>query len=140
VVLLTSDVLGALGREAGWWPAILGSTVVTAVAMAGVALAIAAFIARRAYATVAILGVFIVPAIIVGVVLALELGGASRYVVLLDIGTALDAANAWFFDITPTSGAWPFVSVPLWLGLVDSIVIALGASAILVQRYRTITA
>lgn len=139
-VLLTSDVLGALGREAGFWPAILGSTVVTAVAMAGVALMIAAFIARRAYATVAIFGVFIVPAIIVGVVLALELGGASRYIVLLDVGTVLDAANAWFFGIVPTSGVWQLASLPLSLGLADSIVIALGASAILVQRYRTITA
>ena len=139
-MLLTSDVLGALGREAGSWPAILGSTVVTAVATAGVALVIAAFIARRAYATVAIFGVFIVPAIIVGVVLALELGAASRYVVLLDVGTVLDAANAWFFGVAPTSGAWPLTGLPLSLGLVASIVIALGASAILVQRYRTIAA
>ena len=139
-VLLTSDVTGALSREAGWWPAILGSTVVTAVAMAGVGLVIAAFIARRAYATVAIFGVFIVPAIIVAVVLALELGGASRYIILFDVGTAVDAANAWFFDIVPSSGLWPLASVPLWMGLVDAIVIALGTSAILVQRYRTITA
>ncbi len=73
-MLLTSDVLGALGREAGYWPAILGSTVVTAVATAGVALVIAAFVARRAYATVTIFGVFLVPAILVAVILALELG------------------------------------------------------------------
>ncbi len=136
-VLLTSDVLGALGHEAGWWPAILGSTIVTAVAMAGVALVIAAFIARRAYATVAILGAFIVPAIIVGVVLALELGGVSRYIVLLDVGTVLDAANAWLFGVA-AGEVWP-ATVPLGLGLAASIVIALGAGAILVQRYRTIT-
>jgi ABC-2 type transport system permease protein len=139
-VLLTSDVLGAFGREAGYWPAILGSTVVTAVATAGVALVIAAYVARRAYATVTIFGVFLVPAIIVIVILALELGPASRYVVLLDVGTVLEAANGWFFGAPPSSGAWPLTGLPVSLGLIASIVIGLGASAILVQRYRTIAA
>ena len=138
-VLLTSDVLGALGREAGYWPAVAGSTVVMAVAMAGVALVIAAFIARRAYATVAIFAVFIVPAIIVAVVLALELGAASRYIVLFDVGTAIDAANAWFFGVAPTE-VWKIASVPVAFGLVASIVMAIGSCAILVQRYRTIAA
>ena len=76
---------------------------VTAVATAGVALVIAAFVARRAYATVTIFGVFLVPAILVAVILALELGPASRYVVLLDVGTVLDAANAWFFGVSPSA-------------------------------------
>ena len=89
----------------------------------------------------AIFGVFIVPAIIVAVVLALELGGASRYIVLFDVGTLLDAANAWFFGIVPTSGVWPLVSVPrLRSAWSTSIVMAIGSSAILVQRYRTIVA
>lgn len=139
-VLLTSDVLGALGREVGYWPAIIGSAVVMAIATAGVALVIAAFVARRAYATVAIFAVFIVPAIIVAVILVLELGPASRYVVLLDLGTVLDAANAWFFGVSPSGGVWPLTDLPVALGLITSIVIALGTSAILVQRYRTISA
>jgi ABC-2 type transport system permease protein len=139
-VLLTSDVLGALGREAASWPASVGSAVVTAVATAGVALVIAAYISRRAYATVTIFGVFIVPSIIVAVVLALELGTASKYVVLLDLGTVLDAANAWFFGTAPQPGAWPISGLPVSLGLAASIVFALGSSAILVQRYRTISA
>lgn len=138
--LLTPDLLGALGREVGYWPAIIGSIVVTAVATAGVALVIAAFVARRAYATVTIFGIFLVPAIIVAVILALELGPASRYVVLLDVGTVLDAANAWFFGVSPSAGIWTMTDLPVLLGLVASIVIALGTSVILVQRYRTIAA
>jgi len=138
-MLLTSDVLGALGREAGRWPAVLGSTLVTSLGMAGPALVIAAFIARRAYATVAIFALFIVPGIIVAVILVLDLGAVSRYVVLLDIGTVLDAANAWLFHVAPAE-VWPTGTVPLSLGFVASIVIALGASAVLVQRYRTIVA
>ena len=139
-VLLTTDVLGALGREAGYWPAILGSTALTAAATAGVALAVAAFIARRAYATVAIFGVFVVPGIIAAVVITLELGAASRYLVLLDLGTVLDAANAWLFGVAPTAGIWPVTGLPVSLGLVAAIAIALGSGVILVQRYRTIAA
>jgi hypothetical protein len=101
---------------------------------------IAAFISRRAYATVTIFGVFIVPAILVAVILVLELGAASRFVVLLDVGTVLDAANAWFFGVAPSSGVWPVRTVPLALGVIASLVIAVGSSAILVQRYRTISA
>jgi hypothetical protein len=70
----------------------------------------------------------------------LELGPASRYVVLLDLGTVLDAANAWFFGVSPSGGVWPLTDLPVALGLITSIVIALGTSAILVQRYRTIAA
>ena len=139
-VLLTPDVLGGLGSEARWWPAVLGSTTLTAVATAGVALVIAAFVSRRAYATVSIFGVFIVPAIIVGVIIALQLGEASRYVVLLDPGTVLDAANAWFFGVAPGPGVWSIADLPLSLGLASSLVIAVGSCAILVQRYRTIAA
>lgn len=139
-VLLTTDVIDALGHEAGAWPAILGSSVVAAVATSGVALVAAAFIARRAYATVTIFGLFIVPGIIAAVVVALDLGEASRYVVLLDIGAVLDAANAWFFGVDPSSGTWAATGLPVALGLIASVVIAVGASTILVQRYRTIAA
>ena len=139
-VLLTPDVLGALGREAGEWPAILGSVVLTAVATAAVALVVAAHIARRAYATVTIFALFIVPGILVAVIIALDLGSASHYVILLDLGSVLDAANAWFFGIAPTSGAWPATGLPAGLGVIASLVISVGASAILVQRYRTIAA
>jgi ABC-2 type transport system permease protein len=139
-VLVTPDIVGAMGREAGQWPAILGSVVLTAVATTGVALVVAAYIARRAYATVTIFALFLVPGIIVAVIIALDLGSASRYVVLLDLGTVLDAANAWFFGVAPSQGVWPPTGLPVSFGLVASIAIAVGSSAILVQRYRTIAA
>jgi ABC-2 type transport system permease protein len=139
-VLLTSDIAGALGREAGKWPAILGSVALMAVAASAVALVVAAYIARRAYATVTIFGLFIVPGIIITVIIALDLGPASHWVVLLDLGTVLDAANAWFFGIAPTAGVWPESGLSAALGVIASCVFAVGASAILVQRYRTIAA
>lgn len=139
-VLLTSDVLGAFGREAGEWPAIVGSVALTAAATAGVALVVAAYVARRAYATVTIFGLFIVPGIIVAVVVALELGSAAQYVVLLDLGSVLDAGNAWFFGIALSSVAWQATDLPVELGVIASLAVSLGAGLILVQRYRTIAA
>ena len=139
-VLLTSDIAGALGREAGAWPAILGSVVLTAAATAGVALVVAAYITRRAYATVTVFALFIVPGIIVLVIMGLDLGSASRWVVLLDLGTVLDAANAWFFGVAPSPSVWPKTGLPAVLGVITACVIALGAGGILVQRYRTIAA
>jgi ABC-2 type transport system permease protein len=139
-VLLTTDIAGALGREAGMWPAILGSVALMAVATAAVGLVAAAYIARRAYATVTIFGLFIVPGIIVVVIMALELGAASHWVAFLDLGTVLDAANAWFFGIAPSPAVWPQTGFPLMFAVVASLVIAIGASAIMVQRYRTIAA
>lgn len=139
-VLLTTDIGGSLGREAGMWPAILGSVLLMAVATAAVGLVVAAHVARRAYATVSIFALFIVPGIIVVVIMALQLGPASHWVVLFDLGTVLDAANAWFFGTAPSPGVWPDSGLPVGLGVVASLVIAVGASAILVQRYRTIAA
>ncbi len=139
-VLLTSDIAGSLGREAGEWPAILGSVVLMAVATSAVALVVAAYIARRAYATVTIFGLFIVPGIIVAVIIVLDLGSASHWLVLLDLGTVLDAANAWFFGIAPSAGVWQETGLPVTVGVIASCVIAVGASAILLQRYRTIAA
>jgi ABC-2 type transport system permease protein len=139
-VLLTSDITGSLGREAGEWPAILGSVVLMAVATSAVALVVAAYIARRAYATVTIFGLFIVPGIIVAVIIVLDLGSASHWLVLLDLGTVLDAANAWFFGIAPSAGVWQKTGLPVTVGVIASCVIAVGASAILLQRYRTIAA
>lgn len=139
-VLLTADVIGALGGELGQWPAILGSTAVNATVPAALALAISGLIVRRAYATATIFGLFIVPGIVAAIVLALDLGPASRWIVLLDVGSVLDGANAWFFGIVPTGEVLAASRVPTWAALVAAVSAGAGATAVLVQRYRTVAA
>jgi ABC-2 type transport system permease protein len=139
-ILLTPDVSGALGRELGYWPAILGSTLVNAFVPAALALALAGLIVRRAYATAAIFGVFIVPGIVAAIIVALDLGSASRQIVLLDIGAVLDGANAWFFGVAATNRALVASEVATWETLVTAIIAGAGAAAVLVQRYRTVAA
>lgn len=139
-ILLTPDVSGALGRELAYWPAILGSTLVNAFVPAALALALASLIVRRAYATAAIFGAFIIPGIVAAIIVALDLGSASRQIVLLDIGAVLDGANAWFFGIAATNETLAKTDVPTWEALVAAIVAGAGAAAVLVQRYRTVAA
>jgi ABC-2 type transport system permease protein len=139
-VLLTSDVSGAIGTELKVWPVILASVVVDALATAAMALIVAAIIARRAYATAAIFALFIVPGILAAIVIALQLGTLSHYVVLVDVGQVLAAADAWFFGVSPTNETWIDADLPTWLGVVTALIMGVGGSAIVAQRYRTIEA
>ena len=82
-------------------PAIVGSSVSIAFVAAAFALVIASLTPRRAYATAAIFGAWIIPGILAAIVIGLDLGEAARWVVLLDIGSLLDGVNAWFFGVAP---------------------------------------
>lgn len=139
-ILLTSDVVGAIGREAQVWPVILASTAVDALATAALALIVAAFVARRAYATAAIFALFIVPGIIAGIIVVIDLADVTHYLVLLDIGQALTASDAWFFGARVANDIWLRADLPLWMGLAAAVVMGVGGSAIVIQRYRTIEA
>jgi ABC-2 type transport system permease protein len=139
-ILLTTDVSGEIGRQLAFWPAILGSTLVNAVVPAALALALASLIARRGYATAAIFGVFLIPGIVAAIIIALDLGSASQQIVLADLGAVLDGANAWFFGIAATNETLAKTDVPMWEALVAAIVAGAGATAVLVQRYRTVAA
>jgi ABC-2 type transport system permease protein len=139
-VLLSADVVSALGDELGQWPVILASTAVDALATAAVALIVAAYVARRAYATAAIFALFIVPGIIATIIIVIDLGAITNYLLLVDIGQALGAADAWFFGVTPTNEIWLRTDLPTWLGVVTALVMGAGGSAIVIQRYRTIQA
>ncbi len=139
-VLLTSDVVGAIGTELEVWPVILASTAVDALATAAIALIVAAFIARRAYATAAIFALFIVPGIIATIIIVIDVGQITHYLLLVDIGQVLGAADAWFFGVTPTNEIWVDADLPSWLGVAAALVMGVGGSAIVAQRYRTIQA
>ncbi len=139
-ILLTADFGKAIGAEAGTLPAIVGSSAIIAVVSAAVALAIASLTPRRAYATAAIFGVFIIPGIVAAVIIGLDLGGPSDWIILIDIGSLLDGANAWFFGV-PASGQAVFASgVPTGVMTAAAIVVGAVASAFLVARYQRIAA
>ena len=65
----------------------------TVLLLGGIASVIASHTSRRAYATAAIIAVFIIPPIIVELVGEIGRGGLARYVVLLSPGDVLEHTN-----------------------------------------------
>ena len=138
-ILLTTRTTDAVSTELGALPAILGSSVVIAVVASALALAIASFTSRRAYATAAIFGAFIVPGIVATIVIGLDLGSASQWIVIFDVGALLDGANAWFFGVDPsTSAAVSGISTRILLGA--ALALGVGSIVVLVARYQRIVA
>ena len=139
-ILLNADTAKGIGDELRRMPAVLGSSLVISVVSAAVALAIASLTARRSYATAAIFGVFIIPGIVVAVVIGLELGSLSHWIILIDVGSLLDGANGWFFGVSPSNEAVFQSDVPTGVMTVAAIVIGLAATAFLIVRYQRIAA
>jgi ABC-2 type transport system permease protein len=138
-ILLTARTSDAIGTELGILPAILGSSAVIAVVASALALAISSFTPRRAYATATIFGAFIVPMIVAAIVIGLDLGAASQWVVLIDVLSLLDGVNAWFFGVEPSTAA-AVSGIETWVLLVGSLVLGAGSVVTLVARYQRITA
>jgi ABC-2 type transport system permease protein len=140
LILLDANIGAALRKEAGILPAVVGSSVIIAFVNAALALAIASATPRRAYATAAIFGAFIIPGIVAAVVIGLGIGGAAQWIILLDVGSLLDAVNAWFFGVTPSNQPLLESGVSIDVLVVAAIVVALASTAALVWRYLRIQA
>lgn len=139
-ILGATDVAGAIGDELGALPQVVGSPLLHAVGVGSVALAIAAWTPRRAYATGAIIALFIVGQ---GVAEAVARGTSGA---LRDIGPMinpfvwLDGTRDWLLGRTVVDS--PVASSSLSLstyGLVTLIVVAV-AIGLTVWRYRRIAA
>jgi ABC-2 type transport system permease protein len=139
-VLLDPDIGRALGKEAADMPPIVGSSIVIAATTSAVAMTVASLTPRRAFATAAIFGVFIIPGIVAAIVVALELGDPSGWIVLLDIGSLIDGVNAWFFGIGPSGEAARGSGVPAAVLALGAVTLAVVATISLVWRYQRIEA
>lgn len=140
MVLQDADVGAALRTEAGAMPAIVGSSVSIAFVASAFALVIASLTPRRAYATAAIFGAWIIPGILSAIVIGLDLGEAAHWVVLLDIGSLLDGLNAWFFGVAPSAPALIGSDLSVDVVAATAILVGIGATIVLVWRYLRIQA
>lgn len=139
-ILLTADTTKGISGEIGRLPAILGSSVIIAAVTAALALAIASLTPRRAYATAAIFGVFIIPGIVAAIVIGLHLGSFSPWVILIDVGSLLDGANAWFFGVSLTGEATIQSGIPAGVLTGAAVLVGVAATGFLVFRYQRIAA
>jgi len=103
LLLFVGRVLNAPDPGTGWGlespnlPPILLQGLLTVLLLGGISAAIASHTPRRAYATAAIIAVFIIPPVIVGLVSHVARGGLGRYAVLISPGDLLDHTNAILF-------------------------------------------
>lgn len=138
-MLAASDPIAGLSDEAPDIPRWLAMSALTAGLLASIASAIAAWTPRRAYATAAIIGVFIVPPILVALVAELAAGDLARLLVLASPGDVLDGANAAVFGTFPDSPAVAAADLPdLAYPVVAVVAIAAGVALVL-RRYLRVT-
>jgi ABC-2 type transport system permease protein len=134
--LVATDIPAAIGRDLPDVLPVVAQSCLTAVMLASLGLAIAAFTPRRAFATAGIIAMLIVPPIIVAV--ATELAGEARAgaLALLSPMSVLTGSNAFFFDASMAGE--PGRSLPGALFPVAAIAWIIAFVAVLVWRYRTV--
>lgn len=141
-VLGAEDVLAALEDNLAALPAIILGSVIAAAVMGGLALAVAAFTPRRAYATAGIFALFYVSLAVASVVA--EVARRSRDSIWADIApllaptATLDGLTAWLFDTRVSDGAFAVSSLtgPAYLAM--SLVLVAVSVGLLAWRYRGI--
>jgi len=137
-VLVADDVLGGLAKEAPELPAILATGLVIVAVVGTLSAAIAALTPRRAYATVAIIAIFLIPNIAASLLVRLGTGILGQIAVLLSPADVLDGVNAWLFGVAPDN-------VAIWAADLDgpvyfaaAVAWIVGSVIVLGRRYQSI--
>jgi ABC-2 type transport system permease protein len=136
-VLLSTDVLGALGVNLPKMPAVVAQAIVIAGVFGGLSMAVSAFTPRRAYATAGIIALFIVPGLVAEIVVGLGSGGIGTILVLLSPTTILDGTGSFFFG-SDLPGRLFFFDLPLWTFVVSALAVTAAAVAVVVRRFTRI--
>jgi ABC-2 type transport system permease protein len=134
-VLAAADVAKAFGDQVKDLPQIFGAPLLYAVPLASLALAIAAWTPRRAYATGAIIAVFIVTAAVSGIVEQASRGTLGQWIPLVNPFVAIDGARDLLVGGRNLDAVGPR-SLPLWIYAVETLLIMLAGIAAVLWRYR----
>ncbi len=138
-LLSAADPLAGLADDAADIPRYVAVAVLSSGLLAGISSVSAAWTPRRAYATATIIAVFIVPPIIVGLISELAAGDLARILVVLSPGDVVDGLNAAIFGTIPDSPAVSAANLPDIAYVVAAVVGTVGALAIILRRYLTVT-
>lgn len=138
-VLAASDPLTGLRDDAADIPRYIAVSLLSSGLLAGLAALIAAWTPRRAYATAAIIAVFIIPPIIVALLSRLAAGDAARMIVLLSPGDVLEGVNAAIFGTIAESQAVLAADLPGWAYVVAALLGTVACVVLVVRRYLRVT-
>ena len=139
-VLGARDLAGALGDNLVKVPPIALSSVVAALLMASLALAVASLTPRRAYATAAIFALFYLTLTVFEIVAAIMADDAARYVHLLVPTAGVEGLTAWSFGTAPSVEALAQANIPpAWYAAAFVLWTSAGL-VVLLRRYARIAA
>jgi len=139
-VLLAVDVPAAFGDELGNLPQVIGAPLIYALPLAALGMAIAAFTPRRAYATGAIIAVFIVTAAVGGILGEATTGPVGRIAPVVNPFVAVDGTRDWLLGASIPDSPVSDSELPLPVfGAMVAAIVLVGTAAV-VWRYRRIAA
>jgi ABC-2 type transport system permease protein len=138
-ILGGSDIAAAFGDNLSKVPAILLSSVAAAVVLASIALAIASFTPRRAYATAGIFAFFYITIAVAAIGHDAATGDLARYILLVAPTNVLVGLTAWGFATQPSAPLdEAAIAGQVYLGA--AVVMAVVAIVVLLRRYARIPA
>jgi ABC-2 type transport system permease protein len=139
-ILLAADVPDAFGDQVENLPQVIGAPIVFALPLAALGMAIAAYTPRRAYATGAIIAVFIVTAAVGGILEESTTGTIARVAPLVNPFVAIDGTRDWLLGASIGESPVHTSGLPLPLFGAIAAAITLIGGAVVLWRYRRIAA
>ena len=137
-VLLSTDVLAALGDNLPSLVAVVAEALVIAGLFGSLAMAVSAYTPRRAYAVAATVALFVVPGVVAEIVINLGSGPVGTVLTLLAPATILDGTSALFFG-KELPGRLFFFDLPLWTFLASALLVTLVAAGLAIRRFVRMT-
>jgi ABC-2 type transport system permease protein len=139
-ILAASDPVAGLTKELPEIPRYLAVCVLESGVFSGVAAVVAAYTPRRAYAVAAIIALFIVPPIVVGIIASLSVPDVARVLLLASPSDVIDGVNgAIYGPLTLGGETFVLATLPGWVYIVTAIGFVVASLAIVIRRYVTIT-
>ena len=139
-ILVSSDLPAAVGDQLGNLPQVIGSPLIYAIPLAALGLAIASFTPRRAYATGAIIAVFLVTGAVGAILAEAGRGRISQVAPLVNPFVLLDGTRDWLLGGTITDSPVRDADLALPVFGALSLVLAVAGTAAVLWRYRRISA
>jgi ABC-2 type transport system permease protein len=135
-VLVAPDLVEGLGEELPEIPLTIAVGLIVATLVGSLAAAIAALTPRRAYATAAIVGMFLIPNVLAFFLVTLEVGLLGQLAVLLSPADVLDGVNAFLFGVPAENETVLEADLEGWVYLAAAAAWIAGSLAALLLRYR----
>ena len=133
--MLSSDPVTGFSDEAAEIPRYLAVSALTSGLLGAIAGVIAAWVPRRAYATAAIIAVFLIPGIVVAVVQELAVSDLAQLLVFVSPGDIATGVNAAIFGVLADSPAVAAADYPDWVYVAAAALGIAGSGALVVRRY-----